>query len=70
MWIRVLGRVGNSNCVVLPQQLLRGLYWERGDFVEISIVGPDKVMLTRFDEKTMPDKVREFLKELPTKIYD
>lgn len=70
MWIRVIGRVGNSNAVVLPVQLLKGLGWKRGDYVEISVVGPDKVMLTRFDEKTMPDKVREFLKELPTKIYE
>lgn len=70
MWVRIIGRIGNSNALVLPTALLRGLNWARGDYVQISIVGPDKVMLTKFSEVDMPDKVREFLQDLPIKKYE
>lgn len=59
MWIRILGRIGNSNAVVLPSALLRGLKWGRGDFVQISVLDQNKVLLTRFDANLVSDAVRE-----------
>ncbi|MCR4323006.1 MAG: AbrB/MazE/SpoVT family DNA-binding domain-containing protein [Candidatus Azambacteria bacterium] len=70
MWVRIIGKIGNSKSVVLPAQLLRGLNWKRGDYMHISVVGPDKVMLMKFEAKDMPDRVTEFLQDLPVKNYD
>lgn len=70
MWVRVIGKVGNSQMVVLPPSICRSLGWERGDYLLINVVGTNIVQMTRFVPAVMPDAVRQAMEEVPVISYD
>jgi len=65
MWLRIIGKVGNSNCVVLPRELLRGIEWKRGDYLSILVVNQNKVMLEKVDLAGLSDTVLTALSGIP-----
>jgi len=70
MWLRILSKIGNSNCVVLPIQLLRGTGWKRGDYLQISVLEINKILLEKVDITKIPDELLKAVKELPTIKYE
>ena len=70
MWLRIIGKIGGSNSVVLPAQLMNGIGWRRGDHVQLSILAPNKVLITKLDVENLKDAVRQALEELPTIKYE
>lgn len=65
MWLRIIGRINQSYCVVLPIALMHSLGWARGDHVQISIAGENKVLISKLDVAKLSDAALEALKELP-----
>ncbi len=55
MWVRKIGKSGNSKGVTLPPAVLQELGWERGDYVVVYLNANDSVLLTRFDPLRRPD---------------
>lgn len=65
MWVRRIGRVGNSEMVHFPVSALRALEWKRGDFLVIEMPNSHQLLMTKFDPAQVPDRVREALVPLP-----
>jgi len=69
MWVRILGRKGDSDHVVLPRQALRSLGWERGDFLRLEMKSTNELLITRFNPATVPDRATTALESLPQIQY-
>ncbi len=55
MWVRKIGKTGNSKIVTIPPVILKSLGWERGDYVVVQLNASDSILLTRFDPLRRPD---------------
>jgi antitoxin component of MazEF toxin-antitoxin module len=49
MWVRVIGKTGNSVTLVLPSDALDALKWERGDFLAIKMSSKEELVISKFD---------------------
>lgn len=69
MWVRKIGTKGPAAAVVLPRMALLSLGWEKGDYVQVSLVGTNQLVLSRYNPVTVPDRIRDLLTPLPFVEY-
>ncbi|MCI0557318.1 MAG: hypothetical protein MN733_02405 [Nitrososphaera sp.] len=69
-FVRKIMRVGDSDVLVLPPQLMRGLLWERGDYILIHLSKESHVVLTKFELPELTDEIILMAERLPQIKYD
>ena len=61
VWVRILGKQGNSEGIVLPSDALRALRWERGDRLLVRVYDEHEIRITKFEPHLVPKRVRDAL---------
>lgn len=56
MWLRLITKIGNSKHIVLPTMALRSLGWDRGDWLQVSVVGANKILLEKLELARLTDE--------------
>ncbi len=69
MWVRRIGQKGTSDVVVVPSDAMKALGWARGDFLYISLVSKNALVIRRFDAVRVPDSLIEAARPLPEIKY-
>lgn len=57
MWVRKIGKKGNSEMIVLPTSALKALSWERGDHLILYLHNQEALIVRRFDPLKRPDLI-------------
>jgi len=53
VYITKLVRIGTSEGVVIPQNILQAYHWQRGDFLVFGFAGADQLFLKRLTDEDM-----------------
>ena len=69
MWVRMLGKKGDSLAVIVPARALTALGWEQGDYLYLRMVSNDELIVKRFNPAHVPDALKESIDPLPTIEY-
>lgn len=65
MFLRILTEVGTSKGVLIPVQILRAMKWIKGDYIQVSVMATNKILLQKVDIARIPDSILELSKEIP-----
>lgn len=49
MWVRVIGKTGDSLTIVLPSDAIDVLKWERGEYLEIRMIVKGELVIRKFN---------------------
>lgn len=52
-YITKILKIGNSRGIIIPNEILNGLHWERGDHLVFGFAGTEQVFLKRLTDKDM-----------------
>lgn len=64
MWVRKIGKNGNSSTVSLPTAVTSLLEWRRGDHLAMYLDDNNSLILTKFDPLMRPDLVQSAREDL------
>lgn len=59
IWVRNLGKWGNSEAVTLPAAALNALKWQCGDRLLVKMHSDNEIRITKFEPHLYPKRVRE-----------
>ena len=55
VFITKIIRVGTSNAVVIPVEILNGYHWQRGDILIFGFAGSEQLLLKRLTDKELKE---------------
>lgn len=53
LYITKIIKTGSSLCVVIPVEILRGMKWERGDYISFTMFEGEIVALIKLNDDTI-----------------
>ena len=69
MWIRMLGKKGDSLAVILPSAAREAMGWEQGDYLYLRMASRDELLVTRFNPANLTDALRKSIEAEPIIDY-